>query len=193
MTTQYVTPISEAFPLWCQSLLQRSDWVILDTETLEFAGRSSEAIAIAVLDSQGRTLYDRLFNPFVLRARDLSVVDPYERTIFTARWNELEDVLYGRLIISYGAVYNSQVLVRTAALRQIEMSSYCWQCVMNAYAEYRAEPGRRSGSFHWQCLADACLQLRIKRPIHGSQALADARATWQLIRACARLCPSIER
>ncbi|GLV60447.1 hypothetical protein KDH_72660 [Dictyobacter sp. S3.2.2.5] len=36
MTTQYVTPISDAFPLWCQSLLQRSDWVILDTETIEF-------------------------------------------------------------------------------------------------------------------------------------------------------------
>ncbi|GLV60448.1 hypothetical protein KDH_72670 [Dictyobacter sp. S3.2.2.5] len=156
------------------------------------AGRSAEAIAIAVLDCRGRTLYDRLFNPFVLRARDLSVVDPYERTIFTARWNELEDALDGRLIISYGAVYNSQVLVRTAALRQIEMSSYCWQCVMSAYAEYRAEPGHHARSFRWQRLADACLQLRIKRPVHGSQALADARATWQLIRACAHMCPPIE-
>lgn len=191
MAAQYVTPISEAFPLWCQRLLRRSDWVLLDTETAEIAGRRAEAIAIAVVDPRGQTIYDRLFNPFAISQSGRGFEDPHELASFAARWAELDDVLRGKLIISYGAVYNSQVLLRTAALRQVEMRSYSWQCAMIAYAEHWAEPGRYVGSCRWQRLTEACRRQRIRRPDHGSQALADALATWQLIRASARKQPPV--
>ncbi|GCE21277.1 hypothetical protein [Dictyobacter kobayashii] len=141
MAAQYVARISEAFPFWCQKLLDRSDWVLLDTESAEIAGRRAEAVAIAVVDPGGKAIYDRVFNPFRVRLTGSGFEDPHELASFAQLWAELDDVLRDKLIISYGAVYNSQILRRTAELRQVEMRSYVWQCVMIAYAEYWAEPG----------------------------------------------------
>ncbi|GER91889.1 hypothetical protein KDW_60510 [Dictyobacter vulcani] len=179
MTTQHVMPIRQSFPRWCRSLQERTDWVLLDTESFVLPSQRSEAIAIAVVDAQGQILFERMFQPCAVDPDSEREQDLDDLLIFAQLWSDLNDVLLGKTIISYGAAYNSQLLMRTAALRHVSMPGYTWHCAMVAYAEYKARAGQPRGTYCWPRLAHICQS----QPQRGTLALADAMATLNLIRA----------
>src|SRR5206468_1775674 len=47
---------------WARSLLERNNWVILDTETTGF-DRNAEVIQVGILSGQGEVVFDSLVKP----------------------------------------------------------------------------------------------------------------------------------
>ncbi|GCE28753.1 hypothetical protein KDA_42370 [Dictyobacter alpinus] len=187
MMTQYIMPTRQAYSRWCRTLQWHNDWVVLATEDIVITGQRAEAIAVAVVDHQGEVIFERMFRPYSSNQGRLLDDDIDDLLTFAQIWSDLNDVLLNKTIISYGALYNSQLLTRTAALRDMTMPEHIWHCAMVAYTEYQAEFSPQGSPCQWPSLIQVCQRHHIPRPSgQGTRARADACATWQLLRIGAR-------
>ena len=142
--------------LWARGLMQRSDWLILDTETtgLKQSGRNlasyDEIIQIGIIDPHGNTVFESLVNPIKRRmaqdARDKHGID-FRMLKDAPRFREivpkLRDILNGKLVIAYNAEYDKQMLIQTYAktpkeLRKTDMQ-FTFQCAMDEYSHFIGE------------------------------------------------------
>jgi len=159
---------------WAKRLLD-SDAVILDTETTGLLKESNvEVIELAVINMRGKQVYQGLFKPkYRIPASKIKIHHITNERVksspaFSEQWERIKRILNGRVIVAYHAEFDRGVLNRTCKLHKVENLSARWECAMWAY-RYFSETGR------------------FEKLPHGShRAVADCRATLQLIRKMAR-------
>lgn len=162
--------------------------VILDTETTRMYG---EVIDLAVIDgATGSILFDSIIHPTTelitkeaTRIHGITAHDTWDKPTFELVWPRIEAAIGDKWIVTYNAKFDQERIVQSARYNQKPLPQLTWLCAMEAYASYWGEPGRY-GSCKWQKLENACKQQGVV--LNGAhRALADAMATYQLIKAVA--------
>lgn len=158
---------------WANRLLN-SDAVILDTETTGLLKKSKvEVIELAVINMKGKRVYQRLFKPKykipvrVIKIHRITNDRVKSSPTFFAEWRRINNVLNGRVIVTYNAQFDRGVLNRTCKLHKVESLSARWECAMWAYRYFL-------GTGRFEAL-----------PGGSHRALADCRATLSLLRTMA--------
>jgi len=166
---------------WARSLLKRSDWVILDTETTGL-GPKDEIIQIAIMNPEGRALLDTLIRPSQPISPTASAIhgildaDLLSAPTYKEICSRIEKCLKGKTVVIYNADYDMRLLMQTHSrynLRPIMLNRQQIQCAMLKYAAWRGELWP-DGSYKWQ-----------KLPGGDHTALGDSRATLQVIKMMA--------
>lgn len=179
--------------------------LFLDTETTG-SGKGSEICEIAIVDLAGQPL----INTLVKTNRPI----PEEATAIHGITNEmisdaptfgelfprLDDILKGRCVLVYNALFDEEMIASTARLSgfdmhgggvfpdwwfryEIEPQKYRsnWHCAMKLYAIYYGEWNNYRGNYRWHALNRAAAQCEIQLPEEIHRAHADAELTRQLV------------
>lgn len=186
MRSEQIRSRSDAV-LWALQLLERRNWVLLDTETTGIHGDVA-VVQVGILAPTGRVLLDCLINPCCPIPADATAVHHITDDEVTCcpTWDEVWPVvrqyLAGQTVVVYNADYDRRVIrgcvSRPDGVWRSDMDAPClqrdtWECAMQAYSAWVGEPGR-NGGFRWQ---------RLEGGDHS--AIGDCRATLQRIRLMA--------
>jgi DNA polymerase III epsilon subunit-like protein len=155
--------------IWARRLLN-SDAVIVDTETTGLLCRSkAEVIELAAIDMRGKQVYRGLFKPrykipaSVIAIHGITNARVRWQPSFAQRAQAIRSALQGRIIITYNARFDREVIRRTCSLHKVDSISARWECAMHAYRAFC-----RSGFY-------------LRLPGGSHRALADCRATLRLL------------
>src|SRR5260370_18809035 len=125
---------------WVCQLLRRSDWALIDTETISLTGVVCE---IAVVAGDGMILFHSLVNPkrpVSEEAREIHGISDEElaaAAILPEIWPALQEALRDRLIlVAYNAAFDQARLAQTARRYHLQDLVQEWECVMEAYAAF---------------------------------------------------------
>jgi len=166
---------------WALSLLYRTEWVILDTETTGL-GTSDEIVQIAILSYDGSVLLDTLIHPTqpiptsATAIHGIKDIDVKNAPTFPEVFEQLRSILSGKTIVIYNAQYDLRLLNQTIAkynLPPLKIDPKCVECAMLKYSAWIGEPWE-DGTYKWQ---------RLKGGDHT--AVGDCRATLRIIREMA--------
>jgi DNA polymerase-3 subunit epsilon len=170
---------------WASDLLERGDWVVLDTETTGLDTRA-QAIQIAIASADGATLLNTLVRPIgrippeaiaIHGITDAMVVDA---PTFPEVHPTLAEILHGKIVIAYNAAFDRRILRQTALLNRARELPLTWQCAMEQYSRFVGRWSDRHGSYAWQPLP--------RPPEYAArkhQAIDDCLATLDVIRKMA--------
>jgi DNA polymerase-3 subunit epsilon len=170
---------------WAESLLARSDWAILDTETTGLDSQA-EAIQVAIVGPDGSTLLDTLVRPLRRIPYDAMAIHGItdamvaDAPAFGDVYPRLAELLTGKLVIAYNAAFDRRIIRQTALLNRLPDIPVRWECAMEQYSRYVGQWSGRRGGYTWVSLPrpDA---LRGRK----HQAIDDCLATLQVIRRMA--------
>ena len=169
-------------------MLQRRNWVVLDTETtgLHYA----EVIQIGVVDPDGNVLLDTLCRPLKPIPYDATRIHGITTEIANTgqSWPDvnaqLARILDGKDLIIYNASYDLEQLQNSDALHGLTSNWYQAlngiHCAMLWYAEYWGDWDDYHGNNRWQRLTNAIHQQGLRENAAHS-ALGDALMTRDLI------------
>ena len=174
------------------------DPLFLDTETTGLY-RSSEVVEVAVVDAQGRELFDSLVRPTRgIPAEATAVHGITDEMVAKAPswgsvWPHLRELLGGRAVGIYNAPFDLRMMRQS-----VEKQKMTWApigaevcCVMQMYRRFYPSLGK--GKARKYSLATACREFGIdEEQTHG--ALADAKLTAKVFGYLARDGkPAVER
>ncbi len=168
---------------WARLLLQRNDWVVLDTETTGLDAKS-EVIQVAILSPDNEVLLNSYVKPTLLKeipaastaVHGISMQMLAEAPTISDLLPRLEAVLEGKLIVCFNAAFDMRLLKQTIAMspgrgNYLRLRS---DCAMLAYSKFAGEWSDSKLDYKWQ-----------KLPSGDHSALGDCRATLSLIRQMA--------
>jgi len=144
---------------WARSLLKRSDWVILDTETTGLS-EQDEIIQIGILAGDGKVLLDSLINPTqpvsagATAVHGITSIELDGAPPFSAVYEQVKTLLQGKTIVIYNAVFDLRLLTQTLEkydLPVLEFAEDQVECAMLKYSAWRGEIWS-DGSYKWQRL-----------------------------------------
>ena len=172
---------------WARDLLEKRNFVILDTETTGLSAGHDEIVQIAVIDHTGKTLLDTYVKPqhperLTERtngrsASDINGITP-EMLTSAPTWPEvaaqLWPLLVDKTLVIYNAQYDTAMICGDCRRHRIPVPDLAdADCAMLMYAEFCGEWSTYYNSFKWQ-------------PLNGGHtALEDCHATLQVIREMA--------
>ncbi len=126
---------------WARSLMGRTDWVILDTETTGL-GSTDVVIQIGVTDHRGVTLVDTLVRPAVAIGSGAQAVHGISAEAvagardFPAVLPELRRAIAGKTVVAYNAPFDRRLLDQTASRHGVALPAVEWDCAMQWYKRY---------------------------------------------------------
>jgi DNA polymerase III epsilon subunit-like protein len=171
-------------------MIQRNDFIVLDTETTGLF--NAEIVQIALIDAQGNVLLDTLIKPVNRIPYDAIRIHGItnERVANAPTWAEVTDqvqaALRGRDVVVYNAVFDRKMLhssAEAAKLPKVDWKTFSrWWCAMETFAEIQG--GYRYGRPKMHKLANAARYYNIP-VVETHTALGDARLTLALVRAIA--------
>lgn len=182
----------ESATQWARDLLDRKDWVILDTETTGLDDEA-EICQIAVIAPDGSTLLDTLVRPSVPIPADATAIHGITNAMVEKAptyWDinpDLIDILTlpagalpSRQVVIYNAAYDIRILRQTAEIYSLSgpIPGRRGHCAMLQYSRWFGEWNDYRQDFRWQKLP----------PIPGQtahSALADCRSTLRVIQMMA--------
>lgn len=142
---------------WAYQLLQRSDWILIDTETTSLSGVVCE---IAVVEGSGRVLFHSLVNPerpVSQEARWIHGISDEELAAAPTLpeiWPALQEAMRDRaLLIAYNAAFDRARLAQSAHHYQLPDLTQAWECAMEAYAAFCGNWSDYHHSYTWIPLA----------------------------------------
>lgn len=141
---------------WAKSILDREDFVILDTETTGFES-NAEAIQVGIVNHLGVPLIDQYLRPIASihsSARDCHGIQDSALELaptFADKRDEIQEALLGKLVLIYNAKYDNRILTQTACAHNAMPLVYQSQCAMLPYSEWVGEWNKRGG-YKWQKL-----------------------------------------
>jgi DNA polymerase-3 subunit epsilon len=171
---------------WARECMAHLYCVIIDTETtgLDYP----YAVQIAVIDMNGRVLFDNLIKPpkpieeGAIAVHGITEEMVSDAPSFPQVWDQLRPLLAGR-VIAYNVDFDHQVITNGQRQADPSISWYVptpknWQCAMLEYSAYFGEWSDYHNNWRWQ---------RLQGGDHS--ALGDCQATLRLIKdmAAARL------
>ena len=176
------------------NMIQRGNWVVLDTETTGL--QHAEVCQIAVVDSSGSVLLNTLVRPTrpipadVTRIHGITNAHVADAPMWSVIAPRLQEAIQGRDVIVYNVEYDRNVLRWSdeASGRTDEWSKIAtWWCAMKWYAEHRGVRNLKYGGYMWHSLTNAMLQQGL--PVSDAHsALGDTQMTRTLIQ---HLCPPV--
>lgn len=186
--------------MWARGLLARGCF-ILDTETTGLY--DGEIVQIAVINTRGETLIDRLIRPvFPIPAGATAIhgitdADVAEANGWEVVADELVRILSGRDLVVYNATYDRKMMHQSAEkarMPKVEWKEVCdWHCAMEQYARFYGDWNSYHQSYSWQKLTDACAQQGIPEPdAPAHSALGDCLRTLALLKKMAAWQPTPE-
>jgi DNA polymerase-3 subunit epsilon len=159
--------------LWARGLMQRTDWLIWDTETtgLKQSGSNlmsfDEIIQIGIIDPHGNIVFESLINPVKRRisqgAKDIHGIDLRmlrDAPTFQEIAPKLCEILNGKLVIAYNAEFEQRMLVQTNAkylkeFRKADDMQFTMHCAMTKYSQFIGEWSNYYKNYTWQKLPGA--------------------------------------
>jgi len=178
---------------WARELLNRSDVLILDSETTGLGG-TAELVELAIIDTAGKVLFDELIKPTVSVPPDASrihgITDSVLREARAKTWllhhdPVRETVLAANMLLVYNLGYDEKIIRQTCGKYNLSnpLGSIQRECFMLKYAEYRGLPGRYGG-YRWHKLVDAHSH-ECGETAQEHRALSDCRMVLDVMRAVA--------
>jgi len=167
---------------WARDLLERSDWVILDTETTGTSPHD-EIVQIALVGSDGRVLYDSLVKPTrpippgATAIHGICDADVRHAPSFPEVYSRVREILSGKRIIIYNAQFDLRLIHQTLAKHNLlpyGLDSDQADCAMLVYSAWVGERWL-DGGYRWQKLENA-----------DHSAVGDCLATLALIKKMAK-------
>lgn len=144
-------------------MIQRGEYVILDTETTGL--ERGEICQIAVIDHTGNVLLDTLVKPVGRIPADASRIHHlYDADVASApHWEEVSakllPILTGKDVVIYNAVYDRKMMhqsAEAAGLPKVEWKERArFWCAMEAFAEVYGDWNEYRRSYRWQKLVTA--------------------------------------
>lgn len=145
------------------------NWVILDTETTGLDD-GAEIIEVAVIDAEGRVLFDSLVQPRSPIPEEVTGIHGITNEMvrdaptWPAVLRKLEPLLKERLILIYNAAFDTRLINQTCALWGIQELQLHAECVMEAFRLLQGET-------HWISLASATGEEIEHRALNDCQAV----------------------
>ena len=145
---------------WARRLLDRNDWLIVDTETTGLDSRA-EIVQIAIVAPSGEAVLNTLVRPQGTIPSDATAVHGirFEDTVGQPTYGELggsiAQLLRGRTVVSYNADYDRRLVRQTAARYGLPEPDAFWECAMLQYARYVGDWNGYRNEFRWQKLPAA--------------------------------------
>ncbi len=165
---------------WSTQILQRSDVLIMDTETTDLYG---EIIELAIINLTGETVFNRRFNPLSPVSAGAQAVHGISDDMlaseprFAEYANEVARILQNAsVVLIYNAAFDTARLSQTFKLHGFEVPEYKADCVMEQYAAFCGQWSDYHGNYKWQ-------------PLGGGDhsALSDCRATLATLHEMAKV------
>ena len=171
----------EKATLWARALLERADWVILDTETTGMSP-ADEIVQIAILSHEGKVLLDTLIRPTqpipasATAIHGITDSEVENAPTFKEIYQKARKILEGKTVIIYNAAFDLRLLLQT--LRRYRLPSLFDHeekvgCAMLLYSAWVGEEWPYGG-YKWQKLTGG-----------DHTALGDCRATFEIIKKMA--------
>lgn len=164
---------------WARDLLQREDWVVLDTETTGL--RDPELCEIAILDCRGKTLLDTLVKPSKPIEASATAVhgitNAEVRNAPTAGriYPEIQNAIAARVAVIYNQAFDRKVLKTAFGFRPLITKGFLDP--MPYYAQCRGEWNGYRGEYQYPKLGG------------NHRALGDCWQVLKIIREMAQLEP----
>lgn len=169
------------------------DYVVVDTETTDKDG--SEIVQIAIIDSKGKELLATLVKPRrsisngAIAVHGINADMVKDAPTFPEVLPRIKEILTGRYVVVYNAVFDRKALHKSAEAWEIEKTEWKdiaqWHCVMERFASIYGEWHFYHGNFKWQKLSTAAAYYGL--PTGGAHdALADCIMTLGVCQAMAK-------
>lgn len=173
-----------------KAMIQRGDFLLLDTETTGL--HDGEICQIAIIDHAGIVLMDSLVKTtFSIPADATRIHGITDAMVADApTWSDLTDqiqaILAGRDLIVYNAVYDRKMMHQSAekaGLPKVEWKELTrWHCAMEAFAEVYGDYNSYRGTYRWQKLTTAAAYYGL--PVQNAHsALGDCLMTLGVVKA----------
>ncbi len=134
---------------------------------------------------------DQLVRPPVAIPADSEAVHGISnRSVATAPrlpeiWSILAKLLENRVVVSYNATFDEQMLADAGNRRGLpRISPSRWDCAMEAFAAYNGELSHHRPGFRWINLGSAARILGLEQPQH--RAVSDAMLCLELVQELSR-------
>lgn len=178
-------------------IIRSGEYVVLDTETTG-VHREAEIVQCAVIDSQGKTLLDRLIKPVFPIPEEATAIhgitNEQVKDAALFPYEELTRLLNGRNVIVYNAQFDSTMLYQSMRAAYLSNLYIDWRtianfhCAMLAFARVYGDWDQRRKSYRWKKLVQACAYYHIP-VIDAHNALADCQMTLRVCQAMAGILP----
>ncbi len=170
-------------------MASKSDFLVLDTETTGL--HQGEIVQVAIIDSAGTVLLDRLVRPFFPIPADATRTHGIQDSMVVDEdtWPDIvpliQEIISGRDLVVYNAVYDRKMFHQSgeaAGMDHIEWTGIArWWCAMEAYAEFYGDWNSYRRSYTWQSLTKACRQQKIEVS-NAHNALGDCLMTLEVVK-----------
>ena len=146
---------------WAASLLERDDWLILDTETTGL--KDPEICQIAILDSQGESVLDTLVRPTKPIEAKATQVHGITNDIvqlapsFSQVYPEILSAITSQEVLIYNAAFDLGVIKNCAATYRMPLIAKAFTDVMPIYAKFIGAWNGYHGDYQYpQLQGDHC-------------------------------------
>ncbi len=153
------------------SQLWQANPVYLDTETTG-TGPTAEIIEIAIVDQDGRLLFESMvkprgaIEPDAIRVHGITPDQLKAASGWADVWPQAEAHLNGRRVGTYNSEFDIRMIKQSHQRSWINqrLQEEAFFCIMKLYARFYGAYDPRSRSYRWQTLEQAGQQCRIALP-----------------------------
>lgn len=171
-------------------VIREGNYLVLDTETTGRYPESSEAVSVAIIQSDGRTLLNTLCKPVQPIPAEATAIhhitNEMVKNVLPFPSELLAEIVRDRHVIIYNRSYDVGVLntsTNKANLPRVDWWKIAhWHCAMEGFAEVFGDWNDYRKNYRWQKLETAAAFYNIvQKDAHG--ALVDCETTLAVCKA----------